>query len=188
MYIDYCSLISTFVMLSLDRICFQSSSKIVSLRRSFFELHILETELLPSDVIKISFYRPPNFTYRSGQWIRVSCNVVGYTEYHSLTITSAPHEDFLSIHIKARGPWTWRLRNYFDPDMPRVNEEVMLDRNNNSSGGGGDGVSAAADAESTRAAKGEQQIQPRIRLQVPVLATKLLATREIAHILHANQY
>ncbi len=51
----------------------------MSLRRSFFELHILETELLPSDVIKISFYRPPNFTYRSGQWIRVSCNVVGYT-------------------------------------------------------------------------------------------------------------
>ena len=40
------------------------------------ELDVLETELLPSDVIKITFYRPPNFTYRSGQWIRVSCNVV----------------------------------------------------------------------------------------------------------------
>ncbi len=42
------------------------------------------------------------------------------TEYHSLTITSAPHEDFLSIHIKARGPWTWRLRNYFDPNVNEV--------------------------------------------------------------------
>ena len=42
-------------------------------------------------------------------------------EYHSLTITSAPHEDFLSIHIKARGPWTWRLRNYFDPSVNDVN-------------------------------------------------------------------
>lgn len=91
--------------------------QIVSLRRSFFELHVLETEILPSDVIKITFYRPPNFTYRSGQWIRVSCNVLGYSEYHSLTITSAPHEDFLSLHIKARGPWTWRLRNYFDPNV-----------------------------------------------------------------------
>ena len=43
------------------------------------ELDVLETELLPSDVIKITFYRPPNFTYRSGQWIRVSCNVVDYS-------------------------------------------------------------------------------------------------------------
>ena len=53
--------------------------QIISLRRSFMELDVLETELLPSDVIKITFYRPPNFTYRSGQWIRVSCNVVDYS-------------------------------------------------------------------------------------------------------------
>ena len=46
-----------------------------------------------------------------------------FSEYHSLTITSAPHEDFLSIHIKARGPWTWRLRNYFDPSINDVNND-----------------------------------------------------------------
>ena len=45
-------------------------------------------------------------------------------EYHSLTITSAPHEDFLSIHIKARGPWTWRLRNYFDPQVKRNTQSL----------------------------------------------------------------
>lgn len=43
------------------------------------ELHILETELLPSDVTKLTFYRPPNFTYKSGQWVRVACNVVDYS-------------------------------------------------------------------------------------------------------------
>jgi len=36
-------------------------------------LDILETELLPSDVIKINFYRPPNFKYLSGQWVRLAC-------------------------------------------------------------------------------------------------------------------
>ena len=90
--------------------------KIVSLRRGYMELDVLETELLPSDVIKITFYRPPNFTFRSGQWVRVSCNAIGNTEQHSLSITSAPHENALTLHIKAKGPWTWRLRNYFDPD------------------------------------------------------------------------
>ena len=53
------------------------------------ELDVLETELLPSDVIKITFYRPPNFTYRSGQWIRVSCNVVDHSGKRTSTSTSA---------------------------------------------------------------------------------------------------
>ena len=70
----------------MGRICIPKSlfSQIISLRRSFMELDILETELLPSDVIKITFYRPPNFTYRSGQWIRVSCNVVDYSGKQTL--------------------------------------------------------------------------------------------------------
>lgn len=91
--------------------------KVVSLRRGYMELDVLETELLPSDVIKITFYRPPNFTFRSGQWIRVACEAIGNSEWHSLSITSAPHENSLSLHIKAKGPWTWRLRNHFDSNF-----------------------------------------------------------------------
>lgn len=78
-------------------------------------LDIIETELLPSDVIKIKFYRPPNLKYLSGQWVRLACSVFRSNEFHSFTLTSAPHENFLSCHIKAQGPWTWKLRNYFDP-------------------------------------------------------------------------
>lgn len=78
-------------------------------------LDILETELLPSDVIKIKFYRPPNFKYLSGQWVRLACTAFRQNEFHSFTLTSAPHENFLSCHIKAQGPWTWKLRNHFDP-------------------------------------------------------------------------
>ena len=74
------------------------------------QLDILETELLPSDVTKVKFYRPPNMKVLSGQWIRFTCTAIQPEEYHSLTLTSAPHEDFLSVHVKAHGPWTWKLR------------------------------------------------------------------------------
>ena len=47
--------------------------KVVSLRGSYMELDILETELLPSDVLRIRFYRPPNMKVLSGQWIRFTC-------------------------------------------------------------------------------------------------------------------
>lgn len=93
----------------------KSHHQVVSLRTKYMALDILETELLPSDVIKIRFYRPPNFKYLSGQWVRLACTAFKNAEYHSFTLTSAPHENFLSCHIKAQGPWTWKLRNYFDP-------------------------------------------------------------------------
>ena len=96
--------------------------KVISLRRSYMELDILETELLPSEVIKIKFYRPPNYKFLSGQYVNATCTALLPVEFHSFTITSAPHEDFLSIHVKAVGSWTWRLRNYFDPDFNK--EEV----------------------------------------------------------------
>ncbi|XP_076302111.1 dual oxidase-like [Lasioglossum baleicum] len=92
-----------------------SLDKVVSLRTKYMALDIIETELLPSDVIKIKFYRPPNLKYLSGQWVRLSCTAFRSNEFHSFTLTSAPHENFLSCHIKAQGPWTWKLRNYFDP-------------------------------------------------------------------------
>ena len=97
--------------------------KVISLRTKFMELDIIETELLPSDVLKIKFYRPPNFKYLSGQWVRLSCTEIQPKEFHSFTLTSAPHENFLSCHIKAQGPWTWKLRNYFDPS--NFNPNVM---------------------------------------------------------------
>merc|ERR1719150_180765 len=94
--------------------------KIVSLRGSYMELDILDTEILPSDVIKIKFYRPPNYKFLSGQYISVSCTAIKPQEFHSLTIPSAPHEDFLSVHVKAVGAWTWKLRNYFDPNYNKL--------------------------------------------------------------------
>ena len=99
--------------------------KIVSLRRGYMELDVLETELLPSDVIKMTFYRPPNFTFRSGQWVRVACDAIGNSEWHSLSITSAPNENSLTLHIKAKGPWTWMLRNYFDSNCALVRKNML---------------------------------------------------------------
>lgn len=77
--------------------------QVVSLRTKHIPLDVIETELLPSDVIKIKFYRPPNLKYLSGQWVRLACTAFKPEEFHSFTLTSAPHENFLSCHIKAHG-------------------------------------------------------------------------------------
>jgi hypothetical protein len=43
---------------------------------------------------------------------------------HPFSITSAPGDDYISVHIQTRGDWTQELKrifveNYFTPCMPR---------------------------------------------------------------------
>lgn len=68
------------------------------------------------DVTALVFQRPTTFDYKSGQWVRIACLELGENEYHPFTISSAPHEEYLSLHIRAVGPWTYNLRNLYDPD------------------------------------------------------------------------
>lgn len=106
----YQFIIPAFILFMIDRI--------ITWRVKSMRLKVIETVLHPSDVVEVRFARPASFDYLSGQWIRLRCtNLDGAEskEYHSFTLTSAPHEKFLSCHIKATGPWTWKLRNYFDP-------------------------------------------------------------------------
>ncbi|XP_054307033.1 dual oxidase 1 isoform X2 [Pongo pygmaeus] len=87
--------------------------KLVSLSRKKVEISVVKAELLPSGVTHLQFQRPQGFEYKSGQWVRIACLALGTTEYHPFTLTSAPHEDTLSLHIRAAGPWTTRLREIY---------------------------------------------------------------------------
>ncbi|XP_064609284.1 dual oxidase 2-like [Liolophura sinensis] len=88
--------------------------KIVSFSMKKVELSVVRAELLPSDVTHLEFKRPLNFDYKSGQWVRIACTELSTSEYHPFTLTSAPHEDTLSLHIRAVGPWTNNLRKTYD--------------------------------------------------------------------------
>ncbi|NWR33479.1 DUOX2 oxidase, partial [Tachuris rubrigastra] len=93
-----------------------SADKLLSLSRKKVEIGVVKAELLPSGVTHLQFQRPQDFDYKSGQWVRVACVALGTTEYHPFTLTSAPHEDTLSLHIRAVGPWTTRLRELYSPE------------------------------------------------------------------------
>ncbi|CAB1331860.1 unnamed protein product [Coregonus sp. 'balchen'] len=75
--------------------------KLISLNRKKVEIAVVNATLLPSGVTNLEFKRPQGFVYRSGQWVRVACLALGTDEYHPFTLTSAPHEETLSLHIRA---------------------------------------------------------------------------------------
>lgn len=57
--------------------------------------------------------RPLNFDYRSGQWVRIACEALSGFSYHPFTLTSSPNEPYLSVNVRAVGPWTQRLRDVY---------------------------------------------------------------------------
>ncbi|CAH2273697.1 dual oxidase 2-like [Pelobates cultripes] len=103
--------------------------KLISLSRKKIEIEVLQVDRLPSGVTHIRFQRPSDFHYMSGQWVRIACLNLGTDEYHPFTLTSAPHEKTLSLHIRAVGPWTTRLREiYTSPADPlQIYPKLYLD-------------------------------------------------------------
>lgn len=58
-----------------------------------------------------------------GQYIFVNCPSISFLEWHPFTLTSAPEEEFFSVHIRAAGDWTRNLIRTFEQQhspMPRI--------------------------------------------------------------------
>ncbi|KAG8045422.1 hypothetical protein GUJ93_ZPchr0008g11954 [Zizania palustris] len=89
------------------------SERVIRLFRSHDAVRIQKVAVYPGNVLALYMSKPPGFRYRSGQYIFINCRAVSPYEWHPFSITSAPGDDYLSVHIRTRGDWTSRLRTVF---------------------------------------------------------------------------
>ena len=89
--------------------------QIISVSRKKAEISVVRADILPSQVIGIYFKRPSSFEYKAGQWVRISSGALNPGEFHPFTLSSAPNEENLSLHIRAVGPWTYNFRELYNP-------------------------------------------------------------------------
>ena len=54
-----------------------------------------------------------DFKMVPGQYVLIQCPSISTLEWHPFTLTSAPQEDFFSVHIRAAGDWTEALCKAF---------------------------------------------------------------------------
>jgi len=85
--------------------------KVIGAAQSSRLLRIEDAKILPSGTVALYVEKPLNLIYRSGQCARLQLVQLGRKEFHPFTISSAPHEKFVSFHIQPVGPWTNRLRD-----------------------------------------------------------------------------
>ncbi|XP_042862256.1 dual oxidase-like [Penaeus japonicus] len=87
--------------------------KLISFSRNKIQIDVKSVTHLPSNVTLLEIRRPPNFSFQSGQWVRIASLGISNKEYHPFTLSSAPHEENLTLHIRAVGPWTHKLRKVY---------------------------------------------------------------------------
>lgn len=84
-----------------------------------------KVKLLPRDVIGLTFQAPRGFVYQAGQYI-----LLGWRgEWHPFTLTSAPEERFISVHIRALDSLDWcsALRRRLVDEAPAASAASVAD-------------------------------------------------------------
>ncbi|KAK4803023.1 hypothetical protein SAY86_001226 [Trapa natans] len=82
-------------------------------RSGSYTVRLVKVAIYPGNVLTLKMSKPPQFKYKSGQYMFVQCPDVSPFEWHPFSITSAPDDDYLSIHIRQLGDWTQELKRVF---------------------------------------------------------------------------
>ncbi|KAJ3356221.1 hypothetical protein GGF32_001593 [Allomyces javanicus] len=79
--------------------------RIVRELRARRETKISKVILHPGKVLELQITKR-SATMRAGQYIWLQCPAVSPVQWHPFTLTSAPQEGFLSVHVRLVGDWT----------------------------------------------------------------------------------
>ncbi|CAN1291064.1 Respiratory burst oxidase homolog protein E [Linum perenne] len=113
---------NTWMYLSLPLLLYVIERTIRTCRSEHQSAKIIRVTVLPGDVFSLTMSKPQGFKYKSGQYIFLQCPSISPFEWHPFSITSAPGDEYLSVHIRIVGDWTQGLKQVFTEvnDSPTV--------------------------------------------------------------------
>lgn len=85
----------------------------------------MEATVLPGDVIRLKFNN--SIKYHPGQYVFLLVPEIHRIEYHLFSFSSAPNDEFTTIHIRVLGDWTHALLEHINKGMAaNTSESVKL--------------------------------------------------------------
>ncbi|XP_075639508.1 respiratory burst oxidase homolog protein A [Castanea sativa] len=104
---------TTWMYLAIPVLMYAGERTLRFFRSGSYTVRLLKVAIYPGNVLALQMSKPPQFNYKSGQYMFVQCPAVSPFEWHPFSITSAPGDDYLSIHIRQLGDWTQELKRVF---------------------------------------------------------------------------
>lgn len=119
---------STWMYLAVPVLLYGCERLIRALRSGYKSVQIIKVAVYPGNVLSLQMTKPQGFRYTSGQYIFVNCADVSPFEWHPFSLTSAPGDDYVSVHIRTLGDWTSQLRTLFSKlcQPPRNSDQSGL--------------------------------------------------------------
>ncbi|XP_019376900.1 PREDICTED: NADPH oxidase 1 isoform X1 [Gavialis gangeticus] len=87
--------------------------------RSQQRVVITKVVMHPSKVLELQMHKK-GFNMEVGQYIFINCPSISVLEWHPFTLTSAPEDNFFSVHIRAAGDWTENVIDAFQQQKPKI--------------------------------------------------------------------
>ncbi|XP_048491002.1 respiratory burst oxidase homolog protein E isoform X1 [Beta vulgaris subsp. vulgaris] len=104
---------TTWMYISIPLLLYIAERSLRTCRSEIRSVKILKVSELPGNVFSLLMSKPQGFKYKSGQYIFLQCPAISKFEWHPFSITSAPGDNFLSVHIRIVGDWTQELKQVF---------------------------------------------------------------------------
>ncbi|XP_057962973.1 respiratory burst oxidase homolog protein B [Malania oleifera] len=104
---------TTWMYLAVPMVLYACERLIRAFRSGYKSVQILKVAVYPGNVLALHMSKPQGFRYTSGQYIFVNCSDVSPFQWHPFSITSAPGDDYVSVHIRTLGDWTSQLKALF---------------------------------------------------------------------------
>ncbi|KAJ6537665.1 NADPH oxidase [Mycena capillaripes] len=77
----------------------------------------------PSKVMELQIKKEKTKT-RAGEYVFLNCPEISYFQWHPFTLTSAPEEDYISVHIRVEGDFTTALAKAVGCDFESPSKKV----------------------------------------------------------------
>ncbi|KAH9621911.1 hypothetical protein KSS87_022414 [Heliosperma pusillum] len=101
---------TTWMYISVPLLVYIAERSLRTFRSEIRSVKLIKVSELPGNVITLVMSKPQGFRYKSGQYIFLQCPAISKFEWHPFSITSAPGDNILSVHIRSAGDWTRELK------------------------------------------------------------------------------
>ncbi|XP_024027378.1 respiratory burst oxidase homolog protein A [Morus notabilis] len=103
----------TWMYIAIPVVIYAAERILRAIRSSRCEVQILKASFYPGKVMSLKLHKPEGFKYQSGMYIFIQCPQISPFEWHPFSLTSGPEDEYLSVHIRTLGDWSYQIYNLF---------------------------------------------------------------------------
>ncbi|KAE8683952.1 respiratory burst oxidase-like protein A-like isoform X2 [Hibiscus syriacus] len=121
---------TTWMYIAIPVLLYAGERMIRAIRSGFSEVKFLKVSLYPGKVLSLKLQKPQGFRHKSGMYIFIQCPQVSPFEWHPFSLTCGPEDDYLSVHIRTLGDWSYQLYGLFREAKitgPKQHPKIYID-------------------------------------------------------------